>query len=88
MGIEDRDWYREETARKNGMRYNARNATYSAAQQVVQSAQRNFDRGERFSAVERMRASNRRRWRLIFLVLCAAASLAFAVLFFMRALRF
>ena len=30
MGLEDRDWYREETAKKNGMRYNKANATYSA----------------------------------------------------------
>lgn len=28
MGIEDRDYYRDDYARKNGMRYNARNATY------------------------------------------------------------
>ena len=30
MGIEDRDWYREETAKKNGMLYNRKNATYKA----------------------------------------------------------
>lgn len=29
MGLHDRDYYREEYARKNGMRYNSRNATYS-----------------------------------------------------------
>lgn len=29
MGIEDRDYYRENYAKKNGMHYNARNATYS-----------------------------------------------------------
>lgn len=28
MGLEDRDYYREDYAKKNGMRYNARNATY------------------------------------------------------------
>jgi len=28
MGIEDRDWYREETAKKQGMFYNRKNATY------------------------------------------------------------
>lgn len=31
MGIEDRDWYREASAKKNGMRYNKKNATYSGA---------------------------------------------------------
>lgn len=31
MGIEDRDWYREESAKKNGMFYNKKNATYSSA---------------------------------------------------------
>ncbi len=41
MGIEDRDWYREETAKKNGMRYNKKNATYSAAAHVVNSSMRN-----------------------------------------------
>lgn len=30
MGLEDRDWFREETARKKGMVYNRKNATYSA----------------------------------------------------------
>ena len=30
MGIEDRDWYREETAKKQGMLYNRKNATYRA----------------------------------------------------------
>jgi hypothetical protein len=30
MGIEDRDWYREENAKKKGMLYNRKNATYSA----------------------------------------------------------
>ena len=30
MGIEDRDWYREETAKKQGMFYNRKNATYRA----------------------------------------------------------
>lgn len=29
MGIQDRDYYRKDYARKNGMRYNERNATYS-----------------------------------------------------------
>lgn len=29
MGIHDRDYYRKDYARKNGMRYNERNATYS-----------------------------------------------------------
>lgn len=41
MGIEDRDWYREETAKKNGLRYNKKNATYSAAAHVVNSSMRN-----------------------------------------------
>lgn len=31
MGIEDRDYYRENYAKKSGMHYNARNATYSRA---------------------------------------------------------
>lgn len=31
MGMQDRDWYRELTAAKNGLRYNKKNATYSAA---------------------------------------------------------
>lgn len=30
MGIQDRDYYREDYARKNGMRYNKRSATYRA----------------------------------------------------------
>lgn len=29
MGFEDRDYFRDDYARKNGMRYNARNSTYS-----------------------------------------------------------
>ena len=29
MGQEDRDWYREEHAKKHGMRYNKSNATYA-----------------------------------------------------------
>ncbi len=29
MGIEDRDYFRDDYARKNGMRYNARNSTYT-----------------------------------------------------------
>lgn len=29
MGLEDRDYYRENYAKKHGMRYNARNATYA-----------------------------------------------------------
>lgn len=88
MGLEDRDWYREETARKSGMRYNSKNATYSAAQHVLNSAQRSLDQGGRFTAVERMRSSNRKRWQLVFLVLCAIVSLAFAALLFLRVLRF
>lgn len=35
MGIQDRDWYREDYASKNGLRYNRRNATYSAQDQPV-----------------------------------------------------
>lgn len=31
MSIEDRDYYRDDYAKKNGMHYNARNATYSRA---------------------------------------------------------
>ena len=30
MGIKDRDWFREESAKKKGMLYNRKNATYSA----------------------------------------------------------
>ena len=30
MGIEDRDWYREETAKKQGLFYNRKNAPYKA----------------------------------------------------------
>lgn len=33
MGLEDRDYYREDYAKKNGMKYNPRNATYRSAQQ-------------------------------------------------------
>ena len=33
MGLEDRDYYREDYAKKNGMRYYATKGTYSAAQQ-------------------------------------------------------
>jgi hypothetical protein len=29
MGLDDRDWYREATAKKQGMRYNKANATYA-----------------------------------------------------------
>ena len=28
MGMQDRDWYREDHAKKNGMGYNAANGTY------------------------------------------------------------
>ncbi|GKS89108.1 hypothetical protein [Acidovorax sp. SUPP2539] len=35
MGIEDRDYYRQDYARKNGMRYNERNATYSASEKAT-----------------------------------------------------
>jgi len=34
MGIQDRDYYREDYAKKNGMRYDASRATYSTAQQT------------------------------------------------------
>ena len=34
MGLEDRDYYRENYAKKHGMHYNARNATYSADAQT------------------------------------------------------
>ena len=34
MGIEDRDYYRESYAKKNGMRYNKRKATYSQQVEV------------------------------------------------------
>ncbi|MGW8423830.1 hypothetical protein [Comamonas sp. HJ-2] len=33
MGLEDRDYYRDDYAKKNGMRYSATKGTYSAAQQ-------------------------------------------------------
>ena len=35
MSIHERDWYREEYASKNGMRYNKSNATYSAQELPV-----------------------------------------------------
>jgi len=43
MGLHDRDYYRDDYARKNGMRYNARNATYSRspAQRRVQAKSAN-----------------------------------------------
>ena len=31
MGMQDRDYYREDYAKKNGMVYDSRNATYAAA---------------------------------------------------------
>lgn len=40
MGIEDRDWFREEHAEKNGMRYNRKNATYSSAEKLFADAVR------------------------------------------------
>ena len=40
MGLEDRDWYREETAKKKGMRYNAKNATYSSGEKLFSDAVR------------------------------------------------
>lgn len=30
MGMQDRDWYREHHAKQNGLRYDKRNATYTA----------------------------------------------------------
>ena len=87
MGIEDRDWYREETAKKNGLRYNRKNATYSAAKGVVDSSQSNLHRRHRSPAVERMRARNRKQWQLIFFVLCAIASFGFAAFLLVRVLR-
>lgn len=90
MGLEDRDWYREETAAKNGLRYNKRNATYSAAEKVLQSSMRNVEAQpyNRFRAVEELRQRNRQRWNMIVLVCCAAASLFVAVLLFMRGVKF
>lgn len=90
MGLEDRDWYREETAAKNGLRYNKRNATYSAAEKVLQSSMRNFEAQpyNRFRAVEELRQRNRQRWSLIVFVCCAVVSLSVAVLLFMRGVKF
>ncbi len=34
MGLEDRDYYREDYAKKNGMHYNATKGTYSSAEQA------------------------------------------------------
>ncbi len=35
MSIHERDWYREEYAAKNGLRYNKTNAVYSAQEPTV-----------------------------------------------------
>lgn len=40
MGIEDRDYYRDHHANKNGMRYNRKNATYSNAEKLFSDAVR------------------------------------------------
>ena len=34
MGLEDRDYYRDDYAKKNGMRYNATKGTYSVLGRV------------------------------------------------------
>lgn len=62
MGIEDRDWYREEHARKNGMRYNTKNATYSAARPWARSVSTTPHKHSRFSVLEKKRAENRKAW--------------------------
>lgn len=90
MGLEDRDWYREEIAARNGRRYNKRNATYSAAEDVVTSSLRNVEvqPHNRFRAVEELRERNRRRWRLAILICCACVTCTAALLLFMRAVKF
>ncbi len=90
MGLQDRDWYREETAAKNGMRYNKSNATYSAADKVVRPSIRIVEVPpyNRFRAVEEMRERNRKRWSLIILVCCSVVSLTVAALLFMRGVKF
>lgn len=90
MGLEDRDWYREATAEKNGMRYNKRNATYSVANDVLNSSVRNsqVQQYNRFRAVEQMRHRNKQRWGLVILVCCSAVSLTVAALLFMRGVNF
>ena len=80
MGIEERDWYREEHARKNGMRYNVKNATYSAARKATHSKRPTLENHRPRSAVERMRAENRKvwaanLWKLYVLALCLVALL-------------
>lgn len=54
MGLEDRDYYREDYAKKNGMRYNGRNATYSKASrmQAVEEPIRNS--GHEFSFLAKL----------------------------------
>lgn len=90
MGLEDRDWYREEIAARNGRRYNKRNATYSAAEEVVTSSLRNVEVQpyNRFRAVEELRERNRKRWRVGILICCAGVSFTVALLLFMRAVKF
>ena len=89
MGLEDRDWYREEIAARNGRRYNKRNATYSAAEEVVTSSLRNVEvhPHNRFRAVEELRERNRKRWRLLLHICFAVVFLAVTVLLFMRAVK-
>ena len=90
MGIQDRDWYREEMAAKNGMRYNKRNATYSPVDKILHSSIRDVEVPpyNRFRAVEEMRERNRKRWSLIILVCCSLVSLTVAALLFMRGMKF
>lgn len=38
MGLEDRDYYRDDYAKKNGMRYNAKNGTYRKAPDYQEQA--------------------------------------------------
>lgn len=38
MGIEDRDYFREDNAKKKGMIYNRKNATYSASEKLFSDA--------------------------------------------------
>lgn len=70
MGIEDRDWYREEHARKNDMRYNTKNATYSPARRWVRSVSSTAHKHDRFSALAKKRSENRRTWASHFVKLC------------------
>lgn len=65
MGIEDRDYYREDYAKKNGMRYDARTATYSSRKKTGHGERAGFG----VSEVDRQRAKHAKAWRSNFIKL-------------------